>query len=833
MREVSGLVYNSDWRRCLLNEGPRSVHKRICVPGEGSFSASVMLVGEGPGAKEETQARPFVGDAGRVLDNGLEAVGLRRRGVFIANVVRCRPPGNRAPKPAEVKACRIYLVRELARVKPKIIVALGGSALKALTGQSKIADNRGKLLPLLPEYRYKCKVIPTYHPAAGAHQPHRREAIREALEKDLSIARRLTSPTESDSVRIVLGDQDDDAAVSGVLRKLSRAPVLACDLEWSVLESNGMWPWSKRPSGTPEITAIGLAGEVSGKTLAVSLPSGHGALPAALRLIATKPTVYHSAIADVTWLLGRGHAVGEVRDDTLILAGLLRLDTSLSLKALATLHANAPPDWAEEASDVIGKVPTTPDGWRRLLLYNARDCIGTLMLRKALYKMLVKAGRQKVLKLYKHVLLPATVTLSRAGLHGAPMDERLLEEVMRKTQRQYAKMIEEIGDELQLPGNYEVILGSDTKLGPILEERLGIDLPLTKKTGRPSVAIDGLEKLDNPPPVIQKLVRKAHAKKLQTTYFIPWHQMMEWQGDARLHGVYRLATARSGRTSISGDIGATFQQFSRKRLVRRMVRARKGWGIASADLSQIELRIAAWFANETTMLNLFNEDADLHRATAGWIKALAAGWSLQRFQVDDAGWLDGVTSQERFGAKAYNFGLLYGGSFQVVIDAARREYKLVLTEKEAKLGHRAYFRLYPKLKPWHESCWRFVEQGYCETPLGRIRDLGNLDNETPTGKLRKAINTPVQGTASDLALFCTVYLDELLRAEYGEHMDEVLELFGFFHDAAEIHFRLSEEEALKQIIKIAFEHPPLDRLGIELPIPLKVETNIGPTWAEE
>ena len=792
-----------------------------------------MFVGEGPGAKEETQARPFVGDAGRILDNGLAAAGPRRRGVFLANVVRCRPPGNRAPKPDEVKACRMYLVREMARVKPKIIVALGGSALKALTGQSKIADNRGKLLPLLPEYRYKCKVIPTYHPAAGMHQPHRRAAIQEALEKDFGIAKRITSPTASGNTRVILGDKNNQAAVSGALRKLSRAPVLACDLEWSVLESNGMWPWSKRPSGTPEITAIGLAGEVAGKTLAVSLPSGHRALPALLRLIATKPTVYHSAIADVTWLLGRGHAVGEVRDDTLILAGLLSLDTSLSLKALATLHADAPPDWAEEASDVIGKVPTSPDGWRRLLLYNARDCIGTLMLRKALYKMIVKAGRQKVLKLYKHVLLPATVTLSRAGLHGAPIDERLLEEVMRKTQRQYAKMIEEIGDELDLPGNYEVILGSDAKLGPILEERLDITLPRTAKTDRPSVAIDGLEKLDNPPPVIKKLVRKAHAKKLQTTYFIPWHRMMEWQGDARLHGVYRLATARSGRTSISGDIGATFQQFSRKPLVRRMVRAREGWGIASADESQIELRIAAWFANETTMIRLFKEDADLHRATAGFMKALGDGWSLAQFQTAPDAWLASVTSQERFGAKAYNFGLLYGGSFQVVIDAARRDYGLTLTEKEAKLGHAAYFRLYPKLKAWHESCWRFVEQGYCETPLGRIRDLGNLDNETPAGKLRKAINTPVQGTASDLALFCTIYLDELLRAEYGEHMDEVLELFGFFHDAAEIHFKLSEEEALKQIIKIAFEHPPLDRLGLELPVPLKVETKIGPTWAEE
>ena len=146
------------------------------------------------------------------------------------------------------------------------------------------------------------------------------------------------------------------------------------------------------------------------------------------------------------------------------------------------------------------------------------------------------------------------------------------------------------------------------------------------------------------------------------------------------------------------------------------------------------------------------------------------------------------------------------------------------------MGKEAYFTLYPKLKPWQESCWRFVEQGYAEGPLGRWRLLGGLENEDDEGRLRKAINDPVQGTASDLSLFCVVRAVELLRKEYGKHLSSVVEVIAFGHDALLSHFLRTEEATIRAIVLEAFAHPPLDRLGITLPVPLRGDVVVGDTW---
>ena len=132
-------MYDRNCQRCLLAEGPRSAGVRVCVPGDGPVPADVLFYGEAPGAKEEQIGRPFVGDAGRELNVLLSDAGTTREEVHVSNPVRCRPPGNRTPKPDEVAACRFYTVRELAAIKPKVIVALGGSAIKTLTGRSIVA----------------------------------------------------------------------------------------------------------------------------------------------------------------------------------------------------------------------------------------------------------------------------------------------------------------------------------------------------------------------------------------------------------------------------------------------------------------------------------------------------------------------------------------------------------------------------------------------------------------------------------------------------------------------------------------------------------------------
>lgn len=143
--------------RCRLAEGRKNV-----VFGSGNPDADLMLVGEGPGAEEDRQGLPFVGPAGELLTKIIQAIEMKREDIYIANVVKCRPPGNRDPEPDEVQACRGYLEQQIALVRPKILVALGRIAAHSLLGTaSPIGQLRGQW-----HQAFGIPTLVTYHPAA-------------------------------------------------------------------------------------------------------------------------------------------------------------------------------------------------------------------------------------------------------------------------------------------------------------------------------------------------------------------------------------------------------------------------------------------------------------------------------------------------------------------------------------------------------------------------------------------------------------------------------------------------------------------------------------------
>jgi uracil-DNA glycosylase family 4 len=164
----------------------RTRHKT--VPGVGDTSAEYLFVGEAPGAEEDARGEPFVGQAGRLLDNMLAALGMdRERNVYIANVLKCRPPNNRTPEPLEVDACRPYLERQVSLIEPKLIVALGRSAASLLLGtDASIASLRGRV------HRYRgIPLVVTYHPAYLLRNLHDKAKAWE----DLLLARATVART--------------------------------------------------------------------------------------------------------------------------------------------------------------------------------------------------------------------------------------------------------------------------------------------------------------------------------------------------------------------------------------------------------------------------------------------------------------------------------------------------------------------------------------------------------------------------------------------------------------------------------------------------------------
>jgi uracil-DNA glycosylase family 4 len=149
-------------RKCDLGE-----LRTNAVPGEGNPAARIMFVGEAPGADEDAQGRPFVGRAGQLLDKIIKACGLKREDVYIGNILKCRPPDNREPRPEEIVACIPYLQRQIELIGPEIIVALGAHAAKTLLDTPKaIGQLRGLFHEYVPGIGHKpIKLMPTFHPA--------------------------------------------------------------------------------------------------------------------------------------------------------------------------------------------------------------------------------------------------------------------------------------------------------------------------------------------------------------------------------------------------------------------------------------------------------------------------------------------------------------------------------------------------------------------------------------------------------------------------------------------------------------------------------------------
>ncbi len=148
------------------------------VPGEGNSHAKILFIGEGPGFNEDRQGRPFVGPAGQFLEELLTSINLQRPDVFIANVVKCRPPNNRDPLPDEIQACNAYLDRQIAAIKPQVIVTLGRYSMAKFFGSEKISSIHGRARSV---NGYLC--IAMYHPAAGLHQSSLKDTIREDFKK--------------------------------------------------------------------------------------------------------------------------------------------------------------------------------------------------------------------------------------------------------------------------------------------------------------------------------------------------------------------------------------------------------------------------------------------------------------------------------------------------------------------------------------------------------------------------------------------------------------------------------------------------------------------------
>jgi len=171
-------------RRCPLWRG-----RTHAVPGEGSASAQLMVVGEAPGKQEDELGRPFVGKAGQLLNEALKRCALKREDIYITNVVKCRPPNNRNPSAEEIKKCMPYLHRQMDAIAPRIIVTLGNVATSSLLPVFGFAPEKISIIhgDIMESALHRMNIVPTFHPAACIYNP----ALKQDFMRDFEKVERL------------------------------------------------------------------------------------------------------------------------------------------------------------------------------------------------------------------------------------------------------------------------------------------------------------------------------------------------------------------------------------------------------------------------------------------------------------------------------------------------------------------------------------------------------------------------------------------------------------------------------------------------------------------
>ena len=198
--------------------------RQTVVFGAGNADADLMFVGEAPGAREDERGLPFVGQAGRLLEQLLGEIGLERADVFIANVLKCRPPGNRDPLPQEIDACQDYLFRQLELIQPRVVCSLGNFSTKLLrgdpTGITRL-HGRAEIRTIGPR---TLRLYPIFHPAAALYTPRMLETLREDFAR---IPELLAMPVPPQSVREVREDREPEQAPAPVVPEPELAAVTA------------------------------------------------------------------------------------------------------------------------------------------------------------------------------------------------------------------------------------------------------------------------------------------------------------------------------------------------------------------------------------------------------------------------------------------------------------------------------------------------------------------------------------------------------------------------------------------------------------------------------
>lgn len=403
-------------------------------------------------------------------------------------------------------------------------------------------------------------------------------------------------------------------------------------------------------------------------------------------------------------------------------------------------------------------------------------------------------------RIYKSLLLPAYKMYRKTEQNGIYIDLDGLEKVKKEYESKQAETLAALKNE------YDINWNSPQQVQNVLfnEEKLPT-IKLSEKTGKPSCDAKVLKKLSS---MGYKLPEKILDYKFyygaNTKFTSRWGEYAKYDG--RIHPNFNITNVVTGRTSCSDP---NLQQVPRNKTLRSLFTAPKGRVFLEADYSQIELRVAAHIAQDKNMLKIYREGGDIHTETA---RTLCGGEP---------------TKEERNKAKAVNFGFLYGMQAKGFVAYAFDNYGVVFTPEEAERYRELFFQRYSGLLPWHSKMEQLCEaNGGVSNMFGRFRSLPKIYSQFQWERneaVRRAINSPVQGTASDLLLCSAVQIMKELEPKYD------LKIVGTVHDSILADVPIECAEDCVADMKRIMAHPQiLDEFGIEFSLPIECDIGVGP-----
>ena len=432
--------------------------------------------------------------------------------------------------------------------------------------------------------------------------------------------------------------------------------------------------------------------------------------------------------------------------------------------------------------------------------YAAEDADVTLRLHQHLWPKVEE--KESILSLLKDIELPLVTVLSRIERNGAKVDVQKLAEQSKEIT---ARLVQLEAEAFELAGK-EFNLGSPKQLGEILYEQM--ELPVRKKTpkGKPSTSEEALQELALDYPLPKLIMEHRSLSKLKSTYTDKLPQMIS-EKRGRIHTSYHQAVTATGRLSSSDpNLQNIPIRTEEGRRIRQAFVAEEGFSIVAADYSQIELRIMAHLSGDKGLVEAFQNNQDVHRATAAEVFGCTP---------------EDVTVDQRRSAKAINFGLIYGMS------AFGLAKQLHIERSQAQIYIERYFDRYPGVARYMDDIRDSAkEKGYVETLFGRrlyLPELNAGNGAMRKGAERTAINAPMQGTAADIIKLAMIAVDQWLEAGEDDACKGVRMIMQV-HDELVFEVPTAQVEAFKVALKPFMEN------AAELDVPLLVEADSGESW---